>query len=81
MMPWLQRNTVPILVVILASAAVIGAFELIDGLTSSSPVDDIEASEELEGLASLSGLIKVAAFLLVGAGVARLIRRRTDPSD
>lgn len=80
MTAWLSRNAMPIGIVVVASAAVIGAFELIDLLTASAPVAGNEA-ETPAGVASIGGLIKVALFLGAGALVARSLRRRfrSDP--
>lgn len=79
---WLQRNLRPIAVVLLASALVIGAFEVIDALTASAPVAEAASDDALEGAASVAGLIKVTLFLGVGALIAVPIRRgfRASPS-
>lgn len=76
MTAWLKRNALPVALVLLASALVVGAFELIDALSDSGPVTGEAAADELSGVASLAGLIKVSLFLGVGALIARPLRRR-----
>lgn len=76
MKPWLVRNTKPITIVLIASALVIGLFEIIDAFAEPTPVVAETEEAGLEGLASLAGLIKVTAFLLVGSLIAIPIRRR-----
>lgn len=80
---WLSRNTVPIVIVLAASAAVVGIFELLDAFATSTPVVDGAEGAELEGAATIAGLIKVVAFLVVGAALTMLVRRRlrTDPTS
>lgn len=87
MSAWFRRNTVPIAIVVLASVAVIVAFELIDALAAAPLETDgaagvaagaAPAEDELSGVASLAGLIKVSAFLGVGALIARAVRRAVD---
>ncbi len=77
MKPWLSRNTMPIVLVLVASALVVGAFEAIDAFAGESPQLVNEASgAEPAGVASVGGLIKVAAFLGIGALIAKPIRSR-----
>lgn len=76
MRAWLTRNTMPIAIVALAAAVVIGLFELLDAAAGSGPVAAGPDDAEFEELASVAGLVKVAAFLGVGAVIARPIRRR-----
>lgn len=80
MTTWLARNTRPILAVLVASAAVIAAFEILDTVVASSPTEAVVAEEgtELGGIASLAGLIKVSLFLAVGVGLTALVRRAVD---
>lgn len=85
MSAWLSRNIGPILLTLLASAVVIGAFELLD-LVAGSPAAEVgeagvnpeTAEVQLGGIASAAGLIKVTAFLLVGGGLTLLVRRGLD---
>lgn len=79
MTAWLSRNTRPILAVLAASAVVIVGFEVLDAL-ASSPAAPAASEEEAElgGVAVLAGLIKVTAFLGVGAGLTLLVRRLVD---
>ncbi len=76
MTSWLSRNAVPIGVVVFAAVLVIAGFELLDALSSSEPANSEGESDELEGIASIAGLIKVALFLGFGALIARPLRRR-----
>ena len=78
-MTWLRRNAAPIAWVLLAAAAVIAAFEIIDIFTTATPSTDVdEAAADLEGIAALAGVIKVALFLAVPAAITIAIRRRFD---
>ncbi len=76
MRAWVTRNATPIAIVALAAAAVIGLFELLDAAAGSAPVAVGAEDAELEGLASVAGLIKVVVFLGLGALIARPIGRR-----
>ena len=76
-MTWLRRNAAPIGWVLLASAVVIAAFELIDSFSAATPVNDVdEAGADLEGIAALAGLIKVALFMAIPAAVTLAVRSR-----
>lgn len=85
MTAWVSRNATPILFVLVASALVIGAFEIIDAISGSTPASSVAAVEpeiaadDLDGAAALAGLIKAMAFLLVGGGVTLLVRRAQKP--
>ena len=76
MKAWLARNATPIAIVALASVVVVGLFELLDAAAGSAPVAVGAEDAELEGLASVAGLIKVLVFLGLGALIARPLRRR-----
>lgn len=76
MSAWIARNAKPIAFVVLAAVLVIGVFELFDAAAGSAPASTETAETELQGLASLAGLIKVLTFLGVGALIARPFRRR-----
>ncbi len=79
---WLSRNTTPIVIVLIASAAVVGLFEIVDAFADSTPVVvAAEGADDLEGVAALGGLIKVVAFLLIPGAVTLLIRRRSRSSS
>ena len=73
---WFARNAMPIAIVVLASAVVIGLFELLDAAAGSAPAAVGAEDAELVGLASVAGLIKVRVFLGLGALIARPLRRR-----
>ncbi len=77
-MIWLKRNSAPILMVIAAAAIVIGAMEVVDALTTSTPLAP-EASDEagFEGIAVLAGLMKVTLFLVVSIAATLAVRRRS----
>lgn len=77
MTPWLSRNGVPIGLVVLGSLVVIAAFELLDMVVDSTPVEGGDA--ELAGVLSVAGLIKVSVFLGIGALIASPLRRRLRP--
>jgi len=72
-MSWLRRNLRPIAWVLLASAAVILAFEILDAVVASGPPSEAEA-EEAMGL-TVAGLIKVTLFLAVGYGITIAVLR------
>ena len=74
---WLERNAVPIGLVLLAAVVVIVGFEVIDALADPGPVAPEAEAEEFEGVASVAGLIKVMLFLGVGALIAIPVRRRS----
>ena len=76
MRAWLTRNATPIALVALAAFVVIGLIELLDAVARSGPVAAGPEDAELEGLASVAGLIKVLVFLGLGALIARPLRRR-----
>lgn len=85
MTAWFARNTTPILIVLVAAGVVIGAFEVLDALTTPTPSAETAASaepagEELEGVASIAGLIKVMLFLAVSGGITLAVRRRQRTS-
>ena len=75
-MAWLSRNAGPIAAVLVAAALVVGVFEVIDAVSSSTPSVASGEAAEPAGIASLAGLIKVTVFLGVGTLVARPLRRR-----
>lgn len=75
MSAWLKRNTMPVVIVFVAAAVVIGAWELVDSLLASEPF----AAETGDETLTLAGLIKVAMFLLV-PGLITLAVRRRQPS-
>lgn len=77
-MSWLKRNLRPIAWVLLASAAVIVAFEILDALGGGGQPADV-AAEEAVGL-NVGGLIKVTLFLGVGFGITKLVLRRRGGS-
>ncbi len=77
---WISRNTVPILLVLAGSAAVIVAFEVLDAVAggpaaSPATATEAEAGDELQGIASLAGLIKVSLFLLIPGAITLAVRR------
>lgn len=82
MSTWLSRNTRPILVVLAASAVVVAAFEVLDAIVASSPIEEVPGEEAAEfgGIAVLAGLIKVSLFLAIGVGITFLVRRVVDRS-
>lgn len=72
MKAWLERNALPIAIVLLASVVVIGAWELLDAYVASEPLAAPNGSEAL----TIGGLIKVTLFLLVPGLITLAIRRR-----
>ncbi len=81
MSSWLSRNAYPIVLVLVAAVVVIGVFEAIDAISGSSQGVEATDGADLEGAAAAAGLIKVGIFLAIGAGIARLIRRRLRSSS
>ncbi len=79
---WLSRNTVPILLVLAASAVVIAGFEILDavagGPTAEPTTETGAAADDLQGIASLAGLIKVALFLLIPGAITVAVRRSLE---
>ncbi len=69
---WLGRNASPIAIVLLASAVVIGAWEVLDAFATSEPLGTPEGDAPLNP----GGLIKVTLFLLVPSLITLAIRRR-----
>lgn len=77
MTAWLRRNARPVALILIAAAVVIAGFELIDAVSRPGPVaGDAPADDELEGVASLAGLIKVLLFVVVGGAITAPLRRR-----
>lgn len=82
MIAWMSRNTRPILFVIFASAIVIGVFEGLDAIAGSpSTAINIEDAGDSAPVPVLASLIKFVAFLAIGMGIAKLIRRRIRPDS
>lgn len=71
MSAWLKRNTGPILIVVAASAVVIGGSELLDSLSTSQPFEAEGASAAL----TVGGLVKVALFMLIPGLITLAVRR------
>lgn len=77
MTAWLRRNTVPVitvpvLIVLGASALVVAGLEILDALAASEPLDGADGEAAL----TIGGLIKVTLFLAVPAAITLAIRGR-----
>ena len=73
MRQWIGRNAPPIIIVLVASSVVIGAWEVLDAVTSSEPIEAPESSTALNP----GGLVKVTLFLLIPGLVTLAVRRRS----
>ncbi len=80
-MSWLRRNSAPIGWVLLAAAVVIAGFEVIDAFNETTPTTAVTeaADADLDGVAVLAGLLKVALFLTLPAAITLAVRRRLSP--
>lgn len=74
MTAWLRRNTVPIVIVLVASALVIAGFELLDSLAASEPLEVAAGDDAL----NVGGLIKVTLFLAVPGAITLAVRGRSS---
>lgn len=77
MMGWLKRNTMPIAIVLVAAAAVIGGAEVLDSLSASEPFEPKGG----DGSLTVAGLIKVTMFMLVPGSLTLAVRRRQKTED
>ena len=74
-MTWLRRNTMPIVWVLVASAVVIGLFEVVDAFVGSGVAGEVVETEEPPAFA---GIIKVTLFIAIPFAITLAVRRRQE---